>query len=536
MPQPPLEGAQYPYEGNAWFDEQYGGYPPAQYDLEESLRRQDDLLLQTQNLTAHVASLEQREELHIRQLEVLTERIIEVEAAAASDRTAILEYQANCTEMGKQIAVLEGEVEEWRNRCSDYVAQHETDEAKIAKLQKDLKKASRETEDFAALIERHRLSEEGTDYRSSSRPKKKKRGFFAWLFGWGEEEIESNLDEAYEEARTTLLKALQTERNSVHELETAVASLQQNNSAISEQVESRNLIIEELNDRIAVFEEDKVVLKAALKQLQKEMGEEAPRTQKIVDDLAAAKKEVKRLQNEIKSLVSTHQGEIKSLKKAISAKEDAIHQTESNLTAIGTYVDRLESRLGEFAVARRDIEIREEKCKEVEAAAVKTRRELEALTSRAKEMSKEQEEVKTLLKEMAEERVGLQAKSQKLIKERDSIKQDYDNAQQVLSQLRKDYDDLANVNQALKVRVGQFQDTASTNAQINEELTASKTMVEDLMSQLDQVRAERQVLVEKLKQLEHSSGTLHETIRALEADKEELARNMSLSSQPQVCA
>ena len=89
-------------------------------------------------------------------------------------------------------------------------------------------------------------------------------------------------------AKSTLLQALQLERGSVHELEAAVASLQQNNSAISEMVESRDSIIDELNSRIAVFEEDKVVLKAALRQLQKEIKEEAPKAQKLLDDLAAA--------------------------------------------------------------------------------------------------------------------------------------------------------------------------------------------------------------------------------------------------------
>ena len=91
-------------------------------------------------------------------------------------------------------------------------------------------------------------------------------------------------------AKSTLLKALQTERNSVHELEAAVASLQQNNSAIAEMVDSRDLIIDELNNRIAVFEDDKIVLKAALRQLQKEMKEEAPKSQKLIDDLSEAKK------------------------------------------------------------------------------------------------------------------------------------------------------------------------------------------------------------------------------------------------------
>jgi predicted nuclease with TOPRIM domain len=89
-------------------------------------------------------------------------------------------------------------------------------------------------------------------------------------------------------AKSTLLRALQSERADVQELEAVAASLQQNNSAISEMVESRDTIIDELNNRIAVFEEDKVVLKAALRQLQKEITEEAPKAQKLMDDLAKA--------------------------------------------------------------------------------------------------------------------------------------------------------------------------------------------------------------------------------------------------------
>lgn len=91
-------------------------------------------------------------------------------------------------------------------------------------------------------------------------------------------------------AKSTLLRALQTERGNVHELEVVAASLQQNNSAISEMVESRDSIIDELNNRISVFEEDKVVLKAALRQLQKEIREETPKAQKLMHDLAQAEK------------------------------------------------------------------------------------------------------------------------------------------------------------------------------------------------------------------------------------------------------
>jgi hypothetical protein len=75
------------------------------------------------------------------------------------------------------------------------------------------------------------------------------------------------------------------------------------------------------------------------------MNDEAPRTQKLVDDLASAQKEVERIASRDRITHRTHQDEIGSLQNAISTKSSTIQQKESNLTVIGTYVDKLEERL-----------------------------------------------------------------------------------------------------------------------------------------------------------------------------------------------
>jgi predicted nucleic acid-binding Zn-ribbon protein len=90
-------------------------------------------------------------------------------------------------------------------------------------------------------------------------------------------------------ARSTLLHALQNERNNVQELETMISTLQQNNSAIADMVLSRDSLIEELNNRVGVFEDDKMVLKAALRQLQNEIKEEAPKTELLIQELDQAR-------------------------------------------------------------------------------------------------------------------------------------------------------------------------------------------------------------------------------------------------------
>ena len=184
-------------------------------------------------------------------------------------------------------------------------------------------------------------------------------------------------------------------------------------------VESRDSIIDELNNRIAVFEEDKVVLKAALRQLQKEMKEEAPKAHKLMEDLGKAEKEIKRLQSEMNIVIQTHQEEILMLQQVISSKQKAISETESNLTAIGTYVDRLEERLTSFAVTRRDMEIREKKCKDIEELAIAKEKECSVLQEKVEEMTKNEEEVKKVLEELATERLTLQKENRKLYTERE---------------------------------------------------------------------------------------------------------------------
>jgi hypothetical protein len=83
-------------------------------------------------------------------------------------------------------------------------------------------------------------------------PEKHKKSRVCWpLLGWGgddddgwDEMHEAAVDVAQERCRPSVITWKSWN----------MPSLQQNNSAIAEQVESRDLIIDELNDRVAVFE------------------------------------------------------------------------------------------------------------------------------------------------------------------------------------------------------------------------------------------------------------------------------------------
>ena len=266
-------------------------YVALQSELEAATAREAELLYQMSNLTASLGAARDAATGRLHTIDVLTERISETEARAASESNAALELRANCTSLAKTVKQLQEEAVAREERCALLEEQKACDDKLLNELRDEIRKKQSELEDLACAIEEDRADAERERYLEEIRQRRKKRGFFGTLFGaifgkgYDEEEERAK---AQELARSTLIHALQVERSNVDELEASLLILQQNNSAISDMVESRDHLINELNDRVSVFEEDKIVLKAALRQLQKEMKEEAPKTQKVVSDLKKA--------------------------------------------------------------------------------------------------------------------------------------------------------------------------------------------------------------------------------------------------------
>ena len=163
-------------------------------------------------------------------------------------------------------------------------------------------------------------------------------------------------------ARATLLQALQTERSNMEELESSVMTLQRNNLAIVDVVSSPDSLISELNNRVAVFEENKMVLKAALRQLQMEMREDTPKTEALLGDLAEARLMEGKLSEELERLVEEHGEEREEWEDTILEIAEGHNTTKSKLDLIGLYVDQLEDCLVKFAIARKELEVRKEEC------------------------------------------------------------------------------------------------------------------------------------------------------------------------------
>lgn len=176
----------------------------------------------------------------------------------------------------------------------------------------------------------------------------------------------------------------------VDELEDAISVLRQNNTAISDMIESRDSLISELNNRVQVFEEDKMVLKAALKQLQKDFREQTPVHAKVRDDLKNALDEIEVLNDEIANLNEFHDAEVKALEEAIESKNEEIEAAESKLKTIGGYVDQLEERLALFKLAKREVHTKELELNDREAEYVRVKEE------EATRMKKVEEELRVL--------------------------------------------------------------------------------------------------------------------------------------------
>jgi chromosome segregation ATPase len=178
----------YPQEG-----EEITDFQQIQRALDETLARESELIGQVQNMTSSIATFQQREDLHTRQLDVLTERVMDAEAQTASERNALVEYEANCTELGHALAVLQDEIQEWQYKCANLTARHEADEEKLMDMLAEVKARNAEVEQFATIVEKSRLADERDRYMAERIRKKKQRGFFAWLFGIGD-----NLDDEEE--------------------------------------------------------------------------------------------------------------------------------------------------------------------------------------------------------------------------------------------------------------------------------------------------------------------------------------------------
>jgi len=420
-------------------------YQALLYDLDESTLREMTLTHQIHNLSSHITTLTSESDLLVSRVDVLTERLADSDANFHYVHNRNIELDANCTELQSIITKLEHEIKDHEATSTQLTDEKSKDASIIQELRNELRKVTDELESLACLVETSRFENEKIKYlddldkKKKKRKKKKKKSFWMWLFGFGDGGHDSDEDtitikgsEQYEEerhraaqelARTTLLHALQTERNNVDELESALNVLQRNNTAIMDVVSSRDELIVELNERVAVFEEDKMVLKAALRQLQMEIKEEAPKTQQLIEDLEGMKELEVTLRDEMKQLIDDHEDEIDELEEEMNEITNELNKTTNELEMISLYVDQLEDRLATGAIARKELDVREKECERLEAQAKEYADEVEEYKSQVAILSKEQDDTKPLLEDLIKERESARTKVDELGHQIDDLHQ-----------------------------------------------------------------------------------------------------------------
>eukprot|EP00956_Cyclotella_meneghiniana_P040248 scaffold190663_cov92-Cyclotella_meneghiniana.AAC.1 len=410
---PPHQKQQLPQNYNS-YNSNYPPYnPPSSYidpaayqnllyELDESTLREMTLTHQLHNVSAYVDTLTSESENLIMRIDVLTERLADTNANFNFVHNRNLELEKNCTQLTATVESLSEEIIGYKSKIAGMDQDMVESEKILGELRSELRKVTDELEKLACLVETERFEIEKSDFLTNFKKKQEDKADDS-------SEGEERLRAAQELARSTLLHALQTERASVEELEASLITLQRNNSAIMDVVQSRNSLINELNDRVAVFEEDKMVLKAALRQLQKEIREEAPK-------LLSAQEGERRLREELEELKMEYEEDSDMWQQRYEEGEAEWNRTKDELVLIGTYVDQLEDRLATFAIAKKEIELREQKCKELELEAVKHTKEAESWKSQVEALSKEQGETRPLLEDLVKER-------EELIRETNSWKQ-----------------------------------------------------------------------------------------------------------------
>ena len=452
-------------------------------DLQLAYQREQQLLADLHNLTSMTQEARQRETLHMHQLDVLTERIIHIETEAARHENQLLEYQNNCTNLLSEMERQKGYAQEWQEKCQSLLESHKVDEVAIQELKIKVKDATREVEALATMIEEHRLSETDTTIKKKRRNKKKKAfNLFAWLFGWTtdhENDDDQDQDEhtdrqdLYDTARSTLLTALQNERDNVNELESTIATLQQNNSAVEATIQSRDATIAELTNRMSSYDDEKLVLNAALRQLQMERNEDAPKRKALQDELKQAQSEIVRLNQEIDVIMQRHNTTVANLQRQVAGKVEEYQAVQYNLTVMGTYVNKLEERLTDFTVARRDIEERELLCRDIETKTAEMKTERDALQTQVRAMEQEHDELKTLLSELVQERSKLlervnasTTKTKLLDQDVQRLRQSYAKLDNEVRSVRAECQELQGQKGEMELRL---QETISRNVQLEQE-------------------------------------------------------------------
>ena len=179
------------------------------------------------------------------------------------------------------------------------------------------------------------------------------------------------------------------------------------------------------------------------------------------------------------------------------------------MSTIAHYVDQLEERLASFAIARKEIGVREEKCKELEEMDKQQREEIAALRIQVKDLTTEKDEMKSLIDLLVEERGVLQMDKAKLEKK---IRKLGGECTSLERRFTKKEEEIATLGQDLNESKQKLKQTE----QIIEELEESVASVSNQLAEAERISKENRVeAAEKLTIAEKLSSQQQQKIEEL---------------------
>ena len=153
------------------------------------------------------------------------------------------------------------------------------------------------------------------------------------------------------------------------------------------------------------------------------------------------------------------------------------------MSTIAHYVDQLEERLASFAIARKEINVREEKCKELEEKDEQQREEMVALRAQIDNLTAEKDEMKSLIDLLVEERniwqqdkAKLEKKIRKLSEESNLLKRRFAEKEEEVAKLGRDVNES---NQKLNEAEQNIEELEGTVASVSNQLAEVERIAEE---------------------------------------------------------
>lgn len=221
-----------------------------------------------------------------------------------------------------------------------------------------------------------------------------------------------------------------------------------------------------------------------------------------------------------------HTDEVAILENRLQDKQKQINETDSKMAMISVYVDQLEERLASFAVARRDIAVREKECDKLVNRSLTLEEELSRIKVEAETLKTEQTEMRNLVDlliqertELQNEKVTLNDEKEKLLYEGKALREELDILNDNFLRLEKDAEDtqqkLEDAREIISSQEKSLEDMEKKMLSQQEEIIEQSANTTAILQQ------EIQRLEEENRNAINMIGNLEDMLKDLEGDLEE---------------